>query len=324
MDDITSTQKLIENVALLGELLGVSNLNNGIKKLQKIIKERDLYKAEVEEFCAIVGLEGLRQRGNAKTKIRNLLLQVAGDVSSSYGLDVSFLDRVGNMWDNKGEGNTPDAMIRSWEGKIARQRETVKDAYTYCLRLVESKAREAGYSEEDIQAEVTDWHNAMVEDFDLLTSPEFWLEYRGKFLGAEITLGDKENKVPVADALRIVQEYAPASLYASVVESGRSLGTVSDTQFTAWENVCNRAKTKPLTEGRAEMQELMVSVIGLCVHRMFVEANSTPSPSQQGALFAILAPEEINSTGSEFCVDDGTSLTEVAGYYTQLIGAHRD
>ena len=321
MDDTKKVWEYFQQIDFLGEIFGVANIHNLAKKAKRVLEERNLYKSELEEFCAIAGLEGIRQRANAKARFRNLMSRNNSDAAKSYGLDASFLDKIGEKWDKSGVGESPEAMIKSWNKKVTDQRELVQEAYNYCLRHVEELAREANYSEDRILEVVRSYHDSMVEDFHELTVAEFWQAYRGNFVGAIVLPHDKEEQVPLANALGFVQEVAPATVYQNVVACGTVLSTISKTLFQKWEVRATEANQKIFKAGREELVNLMVDIIGIAVHRLTIDNAGLPDVTQRSALTAILAPVDLNPYGAEYCVDENTTLEQVMGYYLQNVGA---
>jgi hypothetical protein len=321
MDDTRKVWEYFQQIDELGEVFGVANIHNLAKKVKKVLEERNLYKAELEEFCAIAGLTGIRQRANAKAKFRNLMSRTTSGAAKSYGLDATFLEKVGDKWDNTGGGDTPEKIIRSWEKKIHDQRELVQDAYDYCLRHVEELAREAEYSEDKILGVVQSYHESMVEDFHRLTAAEFWQVYRGDFVGLDVLPTVFEEQSALFEALEFVEEVTPERLYREVRDCRKVIGKVSSRVYKKWEARATEARSTPYKEGREKLQSLMVEIIGLAVHRVYIEGDAIPTAEERSAMFSILAPKEINPYASEFCVGDDTPMSAIAGHYQQLIGS---
>lgn len=314
--------RFIANCKAVMERLGVDNDVNFLRKVDSLLRELEETNLVKQEWLEItktsdVGAAKKRTRALMRTRFES----PREGVSKVYELDTSFLEQKGECWDNTGGGDTPEKIIRNWEKKIHDQRELVCDAYFFCLRKIEELAIEKGYTEEQICLEVTTWHDAMREDFHTLTAPEFWQTYRGDFVGVSVLPTPVDEQLPLIEALVFVEEVTPEKLYRDVRDCRKVIGKVSKRTYLKWEARATEARSSVFKEGREKLQTLMVEIVGLAVHRVYIESDAIPTAEERSALFSILAPEAINPYASEFCVKDDTPMSTIAGHYQQLIGA---
>lgn len=288
-------------------------LTNTQQKIGKVVKEYHQIQETVKELGYSSIAYALR---SVKKKTEK-----AKSISERYNLDDSFLQKIGKRWDKSSDAETHEEIIRMIEKKIARQRDTVRDAYFYCLQYVESVAQEANYTEEQIKQEIEDYHEAMREDFHNLTPTEFWISYRGEFLGAEIG-GQKreEQRIPLVHAISLVEKVTPSALRESLKESGDLLGDIPQALFQRWEARAENLKNDASREGRGAYTKLMVEIVGVAIHRLAVKEPGIPNQIQRGTLEQILLPPQYNPYGTENCVGGDTRLRDVVGYYIEHIG----
>lgn len=322
MSDISRAQSASENLykhaAILEEHFQVDSLYKVIQKVHKLESEIKTLSDTVKEFISVTQTSN---KGDAKQRIQALMARHSDlkvSLFDRYNLDCTFLEGIGECWDKAGETDTPEE-IRNFEKKIAKQRETVKDAYFYFAQRFEDEIKDAPYTEDEIRVKVTECYEVMREDFDLLTATQFWMEYRGMYMGIQIAQTTPET-VPLVEAIRLVQTVAPSTLYAESTAAGKVLGDVPNSLFQRWEARAQNAIEKKYGEGREELCKLMADILGVAIHRLTIQEPYLPTAIQNVTLQRILLPSDYNPYGAEYCIGDDTTLSEVMGYYMQNLG----
>jgi hypothetical protein len=308
-----------EGVNKVLDLLDVADCTKALGRINKIYKTLEEKERVIVEFCEMLGVGHI---GNAKNKIRALLRKTnERNIAEIYGLDHSFLNHNSKAWAMTIKGqDDPRKVIQQFEKDAEYDRKMCTAAYFTALEAAEKVAQEAGYTEEEVAQVVESWHEQMKESYDELSAPEFWLEFKGSVIGVNI---DRADKPPVmfAEAIRLVQEFSYSTLCQELCSaSSTSLGTIPRSQFDRWDSKWKSFEQMNAKEGVIEMKKFAAEVVGKAVHRMVFGIDSWPKAEEESKLFGILAPDDVNPYGNEFCPNANTSLSEVMAWYSQRLG----
>jgi hypothetical protein len=317
--DVDKFIKLLNNLKVLEQHLGVNNVHNIVGKINGL-------EAEVKRLAEIkdwfIEKTETKDIGQAKSKVEAALRKAGANkvaLAEKYNLDTSFLQGIGDRWDKQGEGRDQLKIFTSMEKKLEHQRRLVSESYSYMLELVEQKAEEAEYDYEQTLEVITAWHNEMEEQFHELTALEFWQEYKGSTLNLDLNLAKKEKTVELSEAKKYCEDYYPALLLSQTFANSESLGTVPLALMEKWGELY--AKYEPITnpkDKRQKMFSLARVVMKKAIYRKAEGNTSTPTIAQDNLLEQLLTLDEFNSHEKSNELNENTQLDDILSEFISL------
>ncbi len=308
--------KLLDELGATGPHYAIEKVEGWKRRINALEQELDKVKQEW------VGFTGKADYAAAQRSLKAAYNKVKGGqtVPERFGLDTSFLRGVGRCWDTQVHAKDQVKLLDLVQQKIDKQRKQVSRYYYEHLDEVIRCCENEGLNETDSRERVERAHYSMVDDFDLLTSVEFFDKYFGEF--NNIALLPKEPTViSLEEALTFVRTITPKRLYLDLRDCGEQLGKVSRYQYNKWEDKVTALALYSEQQAEAkkvEESKLKVEIIGLAVDRALRGPESRPNSGlEEGTLAMLLYDPEVSPYLStlEFPINDKTPLIEVLGYY---------
>ena len=295
----------------------VSNLN-AYNLAQRIKAElQRLYKHD-----AIVKELGYSSFDNLVKSVKMRKAPVLSSIETfakKYNLDLSFLQGIGDCWDKQGEGKDQLKIFASLEKKLNDQRKIVTEAYTHWMELVYSQTTKAGYSEEQITAEMREWHETLEEAFHNLSASEFWQKYKGNVIEVQLisTETPKPIEVPLLEARKYCEDFYPALLLDQAFSDPETIGTVPLERIDHWGTLF--AKYMQISDQKEKRKQLYIlarEIMTRVVHRKIHGVTADLSIEASNRLNQLLTLDEYNPYQTSMNINEFTQLDDIINEFT--------
>jgi len=288
-------QKIHENCRKMGVDLDVDNTLNLQRRVTAVKKDRDKYKSEIEEIISLVGLSGYQQRGNAKSKIKKMMLAELEDNSSIPEIFLAAPSHwmLGKPKSSKcPQGLAP--MLPSTSEKFLR-----REVWPYLRDLMNT----LHYYTEIERVRILE----TLEEKFVSEAPKDFLSTLVRYVH---NIDEKEEEeeieqsIPLATMLNLCVGYYPDQLLKDCRERGDEAGYVSRNWV---DNLDTKYATANTAEGR---EEIARKILVRFIYRVS-GGEGIPLPEMENSIACRLSTERWNVYGSDWIVTEETRLQDL-------------
>ena len=297
MNDIrkidSSQSKIYAIWCRIGELLGVDNSANLEKKVISMVRDLSSQKQHLEEIVSLVGLEGLQQLGNAKAKIKKLMLE---EFESFSSVPATFMVvprhwREGIPASKKNKG-VPPMLPSAAEKKLRRE------VWPYLRDLM---------SQLHLVTEIE--RVRILEDLEFAFQTEPPINFINRLYDwvhnlDEIEPDSAESSVPLSEALFYCVGLYPDLLLQDCREKAEEAGEVARSWFESTDAKFAAANTAEEREAIARL------ILTRFIYRLS-GGEGVPTPAEENRISPMLSTERWQPYGPEFIVTAETRLADL-------------